>query len=96
MARLARGPGGPVHPGHPHRPTMLGTHNGIVEALTALRDPERACVPNNASPTAAVGRFHDRPWGRTHWSLTAAPRTQCSIKEHRPDFVRQWQSDSSD
>ena len=36
-------------------PPYWARHNGMVEALSALRDHERACYSETAAPTAALG-----------------------------------------
>ena len=64
-------------------------HNGMVEALSALRDHERACYAETASPTAAVD------WFRALRDIEArlielACKTQCSAHEHRGEVSRAW------
>jgi hypothetical protein len=63
-------------------------HNGMVEALTALRDHERASYADTASSTAAVD------WFRALREIEArlielASKTQCSAHEHRGEVSRQ-------
>ena len=64
-------------------------HNGMVEALSALRDHERACYAETASPTGAVD------WFRALRDIEArlielASKTQCSAHEHRGEVNRAW------
>ena len=70
-------------------PPCWEQHNGIVEALSALRDHERASYAETASPTAAVD------WFRALREIEArlielASKTQCSAHEHRGDMSRSW------
>ena len=63
-------------------PPCWEQHNGMVEALQALRDHERACYTPQASPTAAV------EWFRAFREIEArlvdlAALTQCTAHEHR-------------
>jgi len=65
-------------------PPCWRQHNGIIEALSALRDHERISYAETASPTAAVD------WFRALRDIEArlielAGKTQCSAHEHRPD-----------
>lgn len=70
-------------------PPCWHQHNGMVEALSALRDHERACFADTASPTAAVD------WFRALRDIEArlielASKTQCSAHEHRGEVSRSW------
>jgi len=70
-------------------------HNGLVEALAALRDCERACYAPTASPAGGV------EWLRAlrdteRFCRDAAARTGCSANEHRPDPARAWQTDDAE
>lgn len=70
-------------------------HPGIVAALSALRDHERACFTPGASPSASVDWFHalrEIEERLTSWSA----RTQCSAKEHRDDPGRAWATNEAD
>ena len=63
-------------------PPCWEQHNGMVEALQALRDHERACYVEDASPTAAV------EWFRAFREIEArlvdlAALTHCTAHEHR-------------
>ena len=63
-------------------PPCWEQHLGIVEALQALRDYERACYTPQASPTAAV------KWFRAFREIEArlvdlAALTHCTAHEHR-------------
>lgn len=63
-------------------PPCWERHNGMVEALAALRDHERASYSLTASPTDAVD------WFRAYREIEARLRdlaalTQCSVQEHR-------------
>lgn len=71
-------------------PPCWEQHNGMVEALLALRDHERACFAQTAAPSAAVD------WLRalqevTHFLREVNAMTNCTVHEHRgpiQDFVR--------
>ena len=70
-------------------PPCWHQHNGMAEALSALRDHERACFADTASPTAAVD------WFRALRDIEArlielASKTQCSAHEHRSEVSRSW------
>lgn len=70
-------------------PPCWEQHNGMVEALLALRDHERACYADSASPTAAVD------WLRALRDIEIrladlAAQTQCTMHEHRPTLVQDW------
>ncbi len=63
-------------------PPCWERHNAMVEALCALRDHERGCYAQTASPTAAVD------WFRAFREIEArlldiAALTQCTAHEHR-------------
>ena len=63
-------------------PPCWEEHSGMVEALLALRDHERACFAQSAAPTAAVD------WLRALQDVTHLLRelnavTQCRMREHR-------------
>ena len=63
-------------------PPCWEKHSGMVEALLALRDHERACFAQSAAPTAAVD------WLRALQDVTHLLRelnavTQCTMREHR-------------
>lgn len=65
-------------------PPCWSQHNAMVEALSALRDHERASYSEKAPPTAAVDWF--RALREIEYQLSAiAARTQCSVNDHRPD-----------
>ncbi|WP_137123517.1 hypothetical protein [Segeticoccus rhizosphaerae] len=59
----------------------------MVEALAALRDYERGCYTDAASPTAAVD-FIRALREITLYLRDAAAQTQCSAREHRSDLQR--------
>ena len=70
-------------------PPCWEKHNGMVEALFALKDHERACYAETASPTAAVEWFHAyREVEARLMSLGAM--TQCTVHEHRPSHLQAW------
>lgn len=70
-------------------PPCWEQHNGMVEALLALRDHERACYAESASPTAAVDWF--RALREIEICLAElAAQTQCTNHEHRPTPVQEW------
>jgi hypothetical protein len=75
-------------------PPCWEQHNGMVEALLALRDHERACYADSASPTAAVDWFRALREVEIRLADLAA-QTQCTIHEHRPTPVQEWAIDSS-
>jgi hypothetical protein len=64
-------------------------HYGMVEALLALRDHERACYAESASPTAAVDWFRALREIEIRLADLAA-QTQCTVHEHRPTPVQEW------
>ena len=70
-------------------PPCWEQHNGIVEALLALRDHERACYAESASPTAAVDWFRALREIEVRLAELAA-QTQCTVHEHRPTPVQEW------
>jgi hypothetical protein len=70
-------------------------HNGMVEALSALRDHERISFSDHGAPTGAV------EWLRAFREIEMrlmdlAARTQCSVQEHRADSVRAWRTNEHD
>jgi len=72
-------------------PACWQRHNGMVEALSALRDHERASYADTASPTAAVD------WLRALREIELrlhelASRTQCTAQAHRDTLPRSWPS----
>lgn len=70
-------------------PACWFRHRGIVAALAALRDHERACFTPQAPPSAAVDWF--RAMREIEDRLTGwAANTACSAKEHRADLARAW------
>jgi hypothetical protein len=74
-------------------PPCWRKHNGMVEALFALRDHERASYASSASPTAGVDwlrALHDV----THLVADLNAVTMCSAREHRDPFLQNpWQED---
>lgn len=74
-------------------PPCWQLHIGMVEALSALRDHERASYADTASPTAAVD------WLRALRDVEArlhelASKTQCSAQAHRAGITRIWPDDT--
>jgi len=70
-------------------------HNGMVEALSALRDHERISFSDHGSPAGAVD------WFRAFRDIEArlmdiAARTQCSVQQHRDDVGRTWRTNEHD
>jgi hypothetical protein len=70
-------------------PTCWELHNGMVEALLALKDHERACYAESAPPTAAVD------WFRAFREIEArlieqSAQTRCTVHEHRSNPRRDW------
>lgn len=70
-------------------PPCWANHNGMVEALSALRDHERACFSETAAPTAALD------WFRALHEIEArlvsqGAATRCSITEHRENPAALW------
>jgi hypothetical protein len=64
-------------------------HNGMVEALSALRDHERMSFSEHGSPTDAVDWF--RAFREIEMRLTdVAARSQCSVQEHRADSAQNY------
>ncbi len=63
-------------------PPCWERHNGMVEALAALRDHERASYAVTAAPTEAVDWFRAYREIETRLRDLAA-LTQCSAREHR-------------
>lgn len=70
-------------------PPCWQRHPGMVEALSALRDHERACYADTAPPTAAVDwlRALREVEARLH-ELVA--KTQCTAAAHRDPIARPW------
>jgi hypothetical protein len=68
-------------------PPCWHQHNAMVEALSALRDHERGCFADTASPTAAVD-FIRAVREITQYLRETAAQTQCSAREHRADLGR--------
>lgn len=63
-------------------PPCWERHNGMVEALLALRDLERDCYSHQAPPSAAVDWF--RGYREIEARLTElAALTACTPREHR-------------
>lgn len=63
-------------------------HNGMVEALQALRDLERDCFSHKAPPSAAVDWF--RGFREIEARLTElAAQSNCTVREHR-DPTMEW------
>jgi hypothetical protein len=70
-------------------PPCWSQHNGMIEALSALRDHERASFSEAASPTAAADWF--RALREIEARLTdQAAKTRCSAAEHRQSPSRRW------
>lgn len=70
-------------------PPCWAQHNGMVEALSALRDHERACYSETAAPTAALD------WFRALREIEArlidqGAATRCSVTEHRVSPATRW------
>ena len=70
-------------------PPCWARHNGMVEALSALRDHERACYSETAAPTAALD------WFRALREIEArlidqGAATRCSVTEHRVSPAARW------
>ena len=68
-------------------PPCWGRHNAMVEALSALRDHERASYHQTAPPTAAVD------WLRALRDVESilravAGQTQCTAQTHRSEIRR--------
>ncbi len=76
-------------------PPCWHRHNGMVEALSALRDHERMSFADRGSPTGAVDWF--RAYREIEIRLIdIAARTQCSVQEHRQDAARGWRTNEQD
>ena len=70
-------------------PPCWENHNGMVEALQALRDHERASYADTAPLTAAVEWF--AAFREIEARLTQlAALTQCSLQEHRSGHIQEW------
>lgn len=72
-------------------PPCWERHNAMIEALSALRDHERASFADTAPPTAAVD------WLRALREVEQllreiAAKTQCTAQVHRADIPRTWTS----
>jgi hypothetical protein len=75
-------------------PPCWEQHNGMVEALFALKDHERVCYAEAASPTAAV------EWFLAYREIEArlislAAFTHCTRQEHRSAPVQDWARNDS-
>ena len=69
-------------------PPCWPRHNGMVEALAALRDHERGSYADDAPPGAAVDFL--RAWREVEATLTGMTAlTQCTGVEHRDPPRRQ-------
>ncbi|MDN5804554.1 MAG: hypothetical protein L0H26_08240 [Microlunatus sp.] len=75
-------------------PPCWERHNGMVEALAALRDLERDCYAENAPPAAAVDWFRGLREIETRL-VELASLTNCSRAEHRSP-LRGWASQPAD
>jgi hypothetical protein len=67
-------------------------HNALVEALSALRDHERASYAPNGSPTGPLDwlrAFREIEARLIEWSA----RTGCDARQHRPEQPREWRTD---
>jgi hypothetical protein len=63
-------------------PPCWEQHNGMVEALLALKDHEHVCYAEAASPTAAVEWFHAYREIEARL-ISLAALTHCTRQEHR-------------
>ena len=75
-------------------PPCWEQHNGMVEALFALKDHERISYTETAPPSAPV------EWFRAFGDIEARLRsigalTQCTVHEHRPGHLQDWASTSA-
>jgi hypothetical protein len=70
-------------------PPCWEQHNGMVEALFALKDHERVCYAESASPTAAVEWFHALREIEARL-ISLAGLTQCTVHEHRTGHLQDW------
>jgi hypothetical protein len=67
-------------------------HNGIVEALSALRDHESGSYAATGSPTGPLDwfrAFREIEARIVEWSA----RTGCDARQHRPEQPREWRTD---
>ncbi|WP_270889259.1 hypothetical protein [Pedococcus sp. 5OH_020] len=70
-------------------PPCWTRHPGMVEALAALRDHERACFTETAAPSAALDWFRGlREIEARLMDLGAA--TRCSTNQHRENPAARW------
>lgn len=70
-------------------PPCWARHNGMVEALSALRDYERSCYSDTSAPTAALDWF--RALAEIEARLiTLGAATRCSVTEHRENPAARW------
>ena len=70
-------------------PPCWARHNGMVEALSALRDHERSSFSETAAPTAALDWF--RALAEIEGRLIAlGAATRCSVTEHRDNPAARW------
>ena len=72
-------------------PPCWEKHNGMVEALFALKDHERVCNTETATPTAAVDWFPAFREIKTRL-IGPAASTHCTRQEHRSARVQDWAS----
>ncbi|QGN58900.1 hypothetical protein [Nostocoides sp. HKS02] len=63
-------------------PPCWEAHNGMLEALSALRDHERGSYAPDADPRAGVDWLHALREVRT-LLLEQAALTQCTVQQHR-------------
>jgi hypothetical protein len=70
-------------------PPCWEQHNGMVEALFALKDHERACYAETASPTAAVEWFHALREIESRL-ISLGSMTHCTRHEHRSAILQDW------
>ena len=76
-------------------PPCWEKHNGMVEALLALRDYERVSYAETAPPTAPVEWFS--AYREIEARLIAlAAQTQCTPHEHRSGHLQRWRPSESD
>ena len=69
-------------------------HPALVETLSALRDHERGCYADSASPTAGIDfvrALHDT----RHILTELVARTGCTPNEHRDDRQPLWSATRS-
>jgi hypothetical protein len=70
-------------------PPCWARHNGMVEALSALRDHERACYAETAAPTAALDFFRGLREIEARL-IDQGAATRCSMSEHRQSPAAHW------